>query len=315
MAAKLVTLQSALCTAQNGWAKLAETVSTMATIDREAWEMRDGLKKPAIWVAVALSLLVHAAALWQWLPHLRLSSSELTERRDTSGVLSVQLAPASPSVPPAAPAMQAQRPARLVAPKTASRTPPAPPVIALNERAASVPRSAAPPSAPPAPARPPVEGDLSSYIEARRRARGEPAPAPADSAPGATAAEDDNARANRIAAANLGVGLKPSFGPDPTHGGGIFQIQRLSYDYAEFIFYGWNKDIRRNTAQVIEVRKGNNSDIRVAVVRRMIAIIRDYEQEEFIWESKRLGRNLTLSARLRDNAGLEDFMMREFFSN
>jgi hypothetical protein len=29
-------------------------------------------------------------------------------------------------------------------------------------------------------------------------------------------------------------------------------------------------------------------------------------------ESQRLGRSITMSARLRDNAGLEDFMMREF---
>jgi hypothetical protein len=45
----------------------------------------------------------------------------------------------------------------------------------------------------------------------------------------------------------------------------------------------------------------------------MIAIIRDHESEDFIWESQRLGRDVRLSARLSDNAGLEDFMMREFF--
>ncbi len=87
----------------------------------------------------------------------------------------------------------------------------------------------------------------------------------------------------------------------------------MTYDDAEFVFFGWNRDIRRNTAQLIEVRRGNNRDIRIAVVRKIIAIIREYEQEEFLWESKRLGRNLTLSARAKDNAGLEDFMMREFF--
>jgi len=87
----------------------------------------------------------------------------------------------------------------------------------------------------------------------------------------------------------------------------------MTYDDAEFVFFGWNRDIRRNTAQLIEVRRGNNKDIRIAVVRKIIAIIREYEQEEFLWESKRLGRNLTLSARAKDNAGLEDFMMREFF--
>jgi hypothetical protein len=61
------------------------------------------------------------------------------------------------------------------------------------------------------------------------------------------------------------------------------------------------------------VRKGENSDIRIAVVRKMIGIIREHESGEFLWESHRLGKQLTLSARARDNAELESFMMQEFF--
>jgi hypothetical protein len=154
-------------------------------------------------------------------------------------------------------------------------------------------------------------GDLATYLEAKRRARG--ASAPSDNSPQAQSAESDEARANRIAAANVGAGRKPTFGPTPV-GGGIFSIQRLRYDYAEFLFYGWNKDIHRNTTQLIEVSKGAESDIRLAVVRRMIVIIREHEQNDFLWESHRLGRYVTLSARARDNAGLEDFLMREFFN-
>ncbi len=65
---------------------------------------------------------------------------------------------------------------------------------------------------------------------------------------------------------------------------------------------------------MIEVRRGNNPTIEIAVVRRMIAIIREYVKEDFTWESQRLHRDVELSARLSDNAGLEDFMMQEFFS-
>lgn len=293
----------------------------MAANDSGAyWRPRDGVRAPAIWVAFVLSLLIHGAVLWQWLPHLRLSWPEQAENRDSGGTLSVQLAPRSiPAPPPVPPPMQAERQAKPVTPKTAAKAAPrpqaTPPVIALNERAANVPAQQATPApvTPPSPARPATEGDLSSYIEARRRARAEsaPSPAPSDSVPSATAAEDENTRANRIAAANLGVGTRPTFGREP-HGGGIFSIHRLREDYAEFIFFGWSKDIQRNTAQLIEVRRGNNNDIRIAVVRRMIAIIREHEQGDFQWESKRLGRQLTLSARARDNAGLEDFMLREF---
>jgi hypothetical protein len=90
---------------------------------------------------------------------------------------------------------------------------------------------------------------------------------------------------------------------------------RLGFTDAEFMFFGWNKDIRRNTKQLIEVQKGNNADTRIAVVRKMISIIREHEQEDFLWESQRLGRNLMLSARPRDNSGLEEFLMREFFED
>ena len=188
--------------------------------------------------------------------------------------------------------------------------------MALNKPRADVPPPAVAPPATPAP---PAPGpDLSSYIEAQRRARAESAaPAPPPSANRAPPApvEDDAARGDRAIAANLGLNRSPTFGADPKSGGGIFQIQRLGYSDAEFLFYGWNKDIRRTTTQLIEVRKGDASDIRLAVIRRMIAIIREHEQGDFLWESPRLGRNITLSARLRDNAGLEEFMMREFFSN
>jgi len=148
--------------------------------------------------------------------------------------------------------------------------------------------------------------DMAAMLEARRRARG-------DSPPVMMASNDEEARKNRIVAENLGTLRGPAFGFDPRSGGGIFQIETLYLDSAEFIFFGWNKDIRRNTRQKIEVRRGNNPDIRIAVVRKMIDIIRDHEQGDFRWDSSRLKRSLTLSARQRDQSGLEDFLMAEFF--
>ncbi len=79
------------------------------------------------------------------------------------------------------------------------------------------------------------------------------------------------------------------------------------------MFFGWNKDIRHNTNQLVEVRKGDDSDIRIAVVRKMIAIIREHASGDFLWESRRLGRQITLSARPADNAGLEEVLLKEFF--
>ncbi len=58
----------------------------------------------------------------------------------------------------------------------------------------------------------------------------------------------------------------------------------------------------------------DGEDIRLAIVRSMIRIIRRDYDGDFKWESRRLGNVLTLSARVEDTAGLESFLMQEFFS-
>jgi len=95
---------------------------------------------------------------------------------------------------------------------------------------------------------------------------------------------------------------------------GVFQIVRVSGDYAEFAYFRRNNETGRREKEIVAVSVDRQADIRMAVVRKIIALIREVEQGDFLWESQRLGRNLTLSARARDNAALEDFMMREFFS-
>lgn len=264
---------------------------------------------PTIHVAFALSLILHALLLMGRLPKVQVSPSDDPRPGKSSASLAVRLAP-MPSIASApAPMVQANpaqsAPSRIPAPRAAPRLPSAPstpPVLALERPS---PWRAAPRS--PDAARAPA-GDLASFVEARRRAR-EPAPA----SPPAPPAESEQERINRAAAANLGLNRTPSFGADRERGGGIFQVARMSFNDAEFLFFGWNKAIRRNSRQMIEVQRGNNPSTEVAVVRRMIQIIREHEREDFIWESNRLGRDVRLSARPADNAGLEDFLMMEFF--
>jgi hypothetical protein len=193
-------------------------------------------------------------------------------------------------------------------------TAPTPPIARTEPVPAPGP---APPPKPTPPAEAaPIAGDLSAYIASRRSARGEP-PAP-PSSPGdstAKAAESDKESFNRRIADNLGLNKTPTFGDDPKSGGGVFLIRRIGYDDAEFFFTGWDSDIGRVARQLIEVRKGSNPDIRLAVVRRMIEIIRaQVPSGDFVWLSRRMNRTIPLSARPADNAALEDFMMREFFS-
>ena len=268
---------------------------------------RDARTERAIWVTVALSLLVHALVLLG-LPRIRLPSLEPPELSDESRSLSVNLAPAPPPpVPPAFARPIPPAPKVRTEPPAATRPRPPPPPVIARKPPAPAPEI-------PAPRRAVESDDLSSYIEAKRLARATPTP-PAALVPSPSStprAEDDDARRDRIAAANLASAR--ASGIDQRIRRGSFQLQRVGFDDAEFIFYGWDKDARRNMARLIEVSKGANSDIRIAVVRRIIAIIREQEEGDFLWESPRLGRNLMLSARARDNTRLEEFMMLEFFS-
>jgi len=56
-----------------------------------------------------------------------------------------------------------------------------------------------------------------------------------------------------------------------------------------------------------------NGDVDKAIVDSMIAIIRQNVTGDFTFDSQRLGRVVTLSARVQDNAGLQAFLLREFF--
>jgi len=284
------------------------------------------VKIRAIHVTLLLSVLIHGAMLWwKWMPQIHLAST-LNPRADGRSAIELYLEPgqaAAPSlpVPPSQPQARLE-PTVPVRPAQPKRTEPAPvprpappkamtrPAPPPEEPTYAIPD---PPQTPPPAPRAEPGTDFSSYVEARRRARQQSQEPSTERAPNAPE-ESDNERARRIVEANLGLGNKPSFGADNV-GGGIFHIERMTYDYAEYLFYGWNADIRRNATQRITVRKGSQPDIKRAIVRSMIEIIRRHEQGDFLWESRRLGRNITLSARPSDDGGLEEFLMREFFDD
>ena len=300
-------------------------------------QRHDVVTIPIVWLTFVLSLLVHLAALLVLLPKLHILSKEVQESGRAS-TLAVDLAPpptrmaeAATPAPPAPPAQVTPQPPvqppRLKPPQP-RRSPPkaaSPPVIAQNkpsqttiEERPPMAETRPPEPVPPAPREerapvaPPPTTDLASYIEARRRARGETS-TPSSPTSDKTPEQLDIERRDRIVASNLGLDRTPTFGRDAADAGGIFQIKEIHYDDAQFYFFGFNKDIRRRAKQLIEVRRGSNADIRIAIVRKMIEIIRGDVSGDFEWISHRLGRNVTLSARPEDNAGLEDFIMRDLF--
>ena len=149
---------------------------------------------------------------------------------------------------------------------------------------------------------------MQSYVEAQRARRQAaegfsgraPTRFPAAPAAGLEPSEDEIrlAKVKR----NLTVGTS-----------GIFQIISIESRRAAFSFRGWTNDSSNVRREYVQVEIGNNSSIEIAIVRKMIELIRRYYQGNFNWESQRLDRTVVLSARLEDNEGLEAFLLKEFF--
>lgn len=106
--------------------------------------------------------------------------------------------------------------------------------------------------------------------------------------------------------------IKANLNLDGTNG--IFEIRRKTANKAQFSFKGWKSNINTARLEIIDVFADDGEDINLAIVRSMIRIIRRDYDGDFKWESRRLGNVLTLSARVEDTAGLETFLMQEFFS-
>lgn len=166
-----------------------------------------------------------------------------------------------------------------------------------------VPPPPAPPVVTPPPPQPPMT--FEEMVAARRAQR---APTVSEHAAMRADAEARGAgnRADAILQRNLGT-LKE----DGTSG--VFVVLNVGSRYGTFSFRGWKREDRNTWRETVEVDAGNGGDVELAIVRRMIELIRGHYQGNFNWESHRLGRVVILSARPEDQAGLEAFMLREFF--
>jgi hypothetical protein len=167
-----------------------------------------------------------------------------------------------------------------------------------------------PPAQEPPPAReepkaPPM--DFLAMVNAKRRASEEAAAR----ANAEARAHSHEPSAEEIAMANINRNLAR----DREGTNGIFTILSMGTRTATFSFRGWTNDPRSSWRQVIDVDAGLHGDVEIAIVRKMIELIRTHYDGDFNWESHRLGRVVVLSARPADNAGLEEFLMREFFSD
>lgn len=226
---------------------------------------------------------------------------------------------ANTSMPVAPPSTPTPEQPKVTEAKPALKQPP-PPAKTPASRPQTKPKAAVQPSKPKAPI-PEQEvaktkareeaaeapADLSEFInraKARRRAEGlfdDSEAMPSNTAKQPTADE--------IRMANIRRNLQ---NPGTS---GIFQIQRIGPRTAEFSFRAWTTGQSNPRLQMVQVTAGPDGSVERAIIRRMIELIREYYKEDFNWESHRLHRVVVLSAREKDTAGLEDFLMREFFIN
>jgi hypothetical protein len=260
-------------------------------------------------ITFALSVLLHVLVLFA------VRSPVLNQGGDPPAGDEGSTGPLGSAAPPMQVSMQAARPPAVPSVPSVALTPP--PITAKRTpRTQRTVRARPPvPPTPPQPTPPqqtaPQATDMASYVQAqqnrRRAAQGLPPLSPGEGEGQGESVADREAREARArnarAAQNLRVGTN-----------GIFQLISLTERSAAFAFHGWTTDAANAKREYISVQIGTNPSIELAVVRKMIELIRRHYQGNFNWESQRLDRVVVLSARLEDTDGLEEFLVREFFA-
>ena len=263
-------------------------------------------------IAFLVSIALHVLVLLLVLPKINLNSAPQSTTIEVNLVpkTTAPVAIPSPIIPEEKPTPEPEPKKKVIAQKSISKP---------NKPKASdfsVPKTMATPQPSPqqVPTRPvktqpqsPTDAptDMASYVAQRRAER--------------EASESDAARQNAAAAAaeqgpseeaKRDARIKNNFNNGTN---GIFEIKELSNTSARFSFLGWTSSVSNSHLEFFEVEAKNGQDVRLIMIRRMIAIIRQHYQGDFDWDSQRLGRTISKSARLEDSAELEDFLMQEFF--
>lgn len=262
-------------------------------------------------IGLLLALLLHALGLWMIIRRDPLVVKPAT--RAGEGAISY-IAPLASATPPRPPPPSRPKPKVVPREKIPVRRPPPKAVLPTPpEPRVAITQPVTPPEAtPPTPVAQAVpEEDFSARIEAARKRRAE-ARAQDPTLAEAPPAETDAQRANRIARENIAFSQRGQQA-DRDDTGGVFQLRHVGVHTAEFSFRGWNTNFRRNWQQDITVDQGTEVDIETAVVKRMIELIRTHKTDEFIWDSRGTGRQVTLNANPAYDAELRAFLLKEFF--
>jgi hypothetical protein len=273
-------------------------------------------RRKTVLAGIILSVLIHAVGLWVLIERapleLKVAPGD-TDERITVSLAAPPPAPAAEAVPVPPPVASPPAPA----PRKSPAKPPAGKHVGkkpVDRKPEHKPKAV--PNTQPEIARPRISpsDDMFTQLEAARKRRAE-ANARADEAePQAAApAQQSTQSDNSVALANIASSLKHARGRDRRNEGGVFEIRDVGYRSAEVVFWGWSASSRRNSMRLFTVDQGTEVDIETAVVKKIIDVIREEKNGDFIWDSHRLGRSITLSARPQDTAELQQFLLREFF--
>jgi hypothetical protein len=276
--------------------------------------------RPVIF-GLALSLLIHVTGLWLLIDRSPLVIKPAPPGSEGRVTVFLTPPPANPPAPAQAPPSAGSRPGKTPTPRVAKRKQIQKPSIATI-----VPRETAPKTAPPvtepnvASPDPAPSDDMFTQLQAARKRRADAQARERASQAEALSsqqgeAQDRNSSANSVALANIETSLRHANGVRRDDSGGLFQVRRVGLRDAAFVFHGWSANSRRTSDRLVTVEQGAEASIQIAVVKKMIDIIREQKSDTFIWESHRLGRQLTLSARPEDSMELQQFLLREFFSD
>jgi outer membrane biosynthesis protein TonB len=148
--------------------------------------------------------------------------------------------------------------------------------------------------------------DMADFIASRRRQRGA-ADGSEDTTPESEATRGMRNAMNNIASIN-GRGRE-----DRNETGGVFSVSNKTFHSMDLKFRGWNPNFKRRWLTQVTVEQGSEADVEIAVVKKMIELIRREKTGDFEWDSHRLGRIVKLSARPQDTDELMTFLFKEMF--
>ncbi len=255
--------------------------------------------------ALLISLLLHILALIGLMPHMPIKPLDLNLH-----TLNVRLVPipnrkeSPPHIPKqsetVSPPQKAEKPVKPVIKKLLS-SPNGTDHIAPLQAPLEKPVTEKPLSKEVTPA-----NDMLAYLNAKRQQR------QALESPESTPSQEANIQDRLVPEQKRDDVIMRNLQQEGTSG--LFQIREIAGASAQFTFRGWQQNGRNSRFEIITVHAAANETIERAIIRKMIAMIREHYSGDFNWQSQRYGRIVVLSARPQDNQALEEFLLQEFFA-